>query len=67
MSDLIVKYEKLIERLENANMWLIQNNIDDIEEVKHKLPKRYSSYVGILKDIEGIKNLMYSKNLIKYK
>lgn len=67
MSDLIVKYEKLIERLENADKWLIQNNITNIEEVKHKLPKRYSSYVGILKDIQGIKNLMYSENLIKYR
>lgn len=67
MSDLIVKYEKLIERLENADKWLIQNNIDDIEQIRNKLPRRYSSYTGLIKEINGIKNLMYESKIIKYK
>lgn len=66
MKDLLQRYEELLNRLDKSEIWLVENNFADWEQVKKEDAQRYQLRKNIEMQIESIRKTIHNKLDLRY-
>ena len=66
MDILFKRYEELLNRLDKSEIWLVENNFADWEQVKKEDTQRYQLRKNIEMQIESIRKTIHNKLDLRY-